>query len=143
MLASLARAARSRALQRQPMASLARTVSSGKPTSAKYTHPPLVAQSGPESDVNLTEAMMRANPNKLQPERQDLIWDDGTARPEWYIDRECWSVSNTTAVTQLFGMLIFGFGGWLTFMYNFSDKVGYASPVVPRSCPPEYGLDEE
>ena len=29
-----------------------------------------------------------ANPDALLPERHELWWDDGTAEPEWYIDRD-------------------------------------------------------
>jgi len=52
----------------------------------------------------------------LLAERAELWWDDGTAEPEWFVDRGSsggsnggrpWAVSNDAAVGQLFGMLFF------------------------------------
>lgn len=49
-------------------------------------------------------------------ERAELWWDDGTAEPEWFVDRGSsggadggrpWAVSNEEAVMQLSGFLLF------------------------------------
>jgi hypothetical protein len=102
--------------------------------SAKFAPQPLVDTTR-VADIELTDKMIWANPNKLIPERQDLIWDDGTARPEWYIDRGGWSVTNGQAASRLFGMIFFGLGGMVVFWQTFYDKLGYKSPVVPRELP--------
>lgn len=60
-------------------------------------------------------------------ERAELWWDDGTAEPEWFVDRgspgganggRSWALSSGAAVAQLGGMLAFigvvvGGGGYL------------------------------
>lgn len=102
--------------------------------SAKFAPEPLVDTTR-VADLELTDKMIWANPNKPLPERQDLIWDDGTAKPEWYIDRGNWSVSNAQAASRLFGMIFFGLGGMVVFWQTFYDKLGYKSPVVPRALP--------
>jgi len=66
------------------------------------------------------------------PERHELFWDDGTAEPEWYVDRT-WPVSNGQAAKELLTVLfvlIFGVGG-------LAAAVGDSGrTAVPRS---EYG----
>jgi hypothetical protein len=138
MLTLLARSRAARCALPRPASVLARaasTVSTKPPlAAAKFTPSPLVDTTR-EADPQLTDKMIWAEPNKLLPERQDLIWDDGTAKPEWYIDRECWSVSNGQAASRLFGMIFFGLGGMIVFWKAFYDKLGYKSPVVPRELP--------
>jgi len=52
----------------------------------------------------------------LLPERAELWWDDGTAEPEWFVDRGSaggadggrgWALSNGAATAQLAGALAF------------------------------------
>lgn len=127
---------------------LARAASSApkKSSAVKYT-PEALVDTTVEADIKLTEKQIWANPNTPLPERQDLIWDDGTARPEWYIDRDCWSVTNGQAASRLFASIFLGLGGMIVFWRAFYDKLGYKSPVVPREMPfgdaPERAEEEE
>lgn len=122
----------------RPLVHAARAASSTPPASLreakKYEPPPLVDLSI-EADPKLTEKDIHANPNKLLPERQELIWDDGTARTEWYIDRECWTVTNGQAASRLLGAIFLGLGGFAYFMkYNYTN-IGYGAAWVPREMP--------
>ena len=80
---------------------------------------------------------MHADPHfSLQlPERHELWWDDGTAEPEWYVDRHVDNpVSNQTAVLQLLSMFTFlgvGVGG---VAYMMGDRL---NPAASRG---EYGF---
>jgi len=56
------------------------------------------------------------DPSLLLPERAELWWDDGTAEPEWFVDRGSaggsnggrpWALSNQGALAQLLGMFTF------------------------------------
>ncbi|KAG8469406.1 hypothetical protein KFE25_005861 [Diacronema lutheri] len=133
MLSSLVR---SGAHARRSAWALSRAASSAsKKSAAQRFKPEPLVNSAVEADVNLTERQIWEQPHKLLPERQDLIWDDGVAKPEWYIDRDCWSVSNGQAATRLFGMIFFGLGGMIVFWRAFYDKLGYKSVVVPRELP--------
>lgn len=127
-----------RALRRPIAATVGRAASSGAApkalASAKFAPEPLVDTTR-VADLTLTDKMIWAEPDKLLPERQDLIWDDGTAKPEWYIDRGGWSVTNAQAASRLFGMIFIGLGGMVVFWQTFYDKLGYKSPVVPRELP--------
>ena len=61
-----------------------------------------------------------ANPDALLPERHELWWDDGTAEPEWYIDRDFpRQMSVPLMSAQLLGMfsvLLVGVGGLAVLM---------------------------
>ena len=69
-------------------------------------------------------------------ERAELFWDDGTAEPEWFVDRGSpgganggrpWAVSNGEAVMQLGGM--FGIlGGVMLLCYAIDDSFRPAAP---------------
>ena len=61
----------------------------------------------------ISEKEIWENPNTVLPERHELFWDDGTAAPEWYVDRD-WHVTTGTAVARLtgvLGFLLIGVGG--------------------------------
>lgn len=134
LLLRAAQLARSRGAS--PVWALTRAASSTptKSGAVKYSPEPLV-DTTIEADIKLTDREIWANPTKPLPERQELIWDDGVAKPEWYIDRECWSVTNGQAASRLFGMIFLGLGGMIVFWRAFYDKLGYKSVVVPRELP--------
>jgi len=74
-----------------------------------------------------------ANPDMLLPEKAHLWWDDGTAVPEWYVDRT-WPVSNGRAVSELaLALLVILGGGGLV-----ANVIGEnLRPVAPRQeCMP-------
>lgn len=54
------------------------------------------------------------------PERHELWYDDGTAEPEFYYDRD-WLQSNGTAALELLGMFSFIFGTVGVFAYVVDD----------------------
>ena len=71
-------------------------------------------------------------------ERAELWWDDGTAEPEWFVDRgsagganggRSWAMSNGGAAAQLFGMLGFiaVFVGGTAYLIGDSTR-----PAAPR-----------
>ena len=67
-----------------------------------------------------------ANPDALLPERHELWWDDGTAEPEWYIDRDfARPMSVPLMSAQLLGMfslLFFGVGGLAVYLGEDNHK---------------------
>eukprot|EP00320_Phaeocystis_rex_P019447 CAMPEP_0119075362 /NCGR_PEP_ID=MMETSP1178-20130426/79598_1 /TAXON_ID=33656 /ORGANISM="unid sp, Strain CCMP2000" /LENGTH=171 /DNA_ID=CAMNT_0007057579 /DNA_START=9 /DNA_END=524 /DNA_ORIENTATION=+ len=61
-----------------------------------------------------------ADPDALLPERHELWWDDGTAEPEWYVDRDHpRPITPAAAAAELGGVLsfvLFGVGGFAYYM---------------------------
>jgi len=66
--------------------------------------------------VRDTELIKKGNEDILLAERAELWWDDGTAEPEWFVDRGSagganggspWVISDAGAVSQLFGAIGF------------------------------------
>eukprot|EP00308_Calcidiscus_leptoporus_P023865 CAMPEP_0119352192 /NCGR_PEP_ID=MMETSP1334-20130426/1508_1 /TAXON_ID=127549 /ORGANISM="Calcidiscus leptoporus, Strain RCC1130" /LENGTH=167 /DNA_ID=CAMNT_0007365183 /DNA_START=31 /DNA_END=534 /DNA_ORIENTATION=+ len=85
------------------------------------------------------ESEVWANPEMLLPEKAHLWWDDGTAEPEWYVDRT-WPVSDGRAVRELALMLTFLLGGGGLLATFIGDKL---RPAAPRQeCMP-YDLRRE
>ena len=92
--------------------------------------------------------------DELLAERSELFWDDGTAEPEWFIDRGSAGgmnlgsphiLSNQRAAGELFGVLF----GILIFVggpaYLIGDKFKPAAPRAdfgfPQDMRPQFGLD--
>jgi len=63
----------------------------------------------------------------LMPERNELWWDDGTAEPEWFVDRN-WPVSLSTAAMQLFG----AFAVIFTVGFTYANLLAPRQQVAPR-----------
>ena len=67
-----------------------------------------------------------ADPEALLPERHELWWDDGTAEPEWYIDRTFPAPRSVPQMSaELGGMLaflIFGVGGFAMLLGDNNHK---------------------
>uniref|UniRef100_A0A7S1HQX1 Uncharacterized protein n=1 Tax=Phaeocystis cordata TaxID=118079 RepID=A0A7S1HQX1_9EUKA len=78
-----------------------------------------------------------ANPEELLPERHELWWDDGTAEPEWYVDRFGPAhTENSRCVIELLSMftLVLGGVGGLAVLSG-ADLHKRAAPRVEHGWP--------
>ena len=104
----------------------------------KSAFPDLVAEEEktglPAGLPGVSDAEVWANPEMLLPERSELWWDDGTAQPEWFVDRN-WPVSTPTAALQLFTVLFGILGGGLAYGYMLGDNIRAAAPRWEHSIP--------
>jgi len=115
----------------------------------KNLFPDLVAEEAktglPAGMPMVRESEVWDNPNMLLPERHELWWDDGTAEPEWFVDRS-WPVSTSTAAIQLFGALTLVIGTGMTWAYyvNLPRMCGFAPADrwkhMPFDLSQEYGV---
>jgi len=86
-----------------------------------------------------------ANPDMLLPERHELWWDDGTAEPEWFVDRT-WPVSNAAAVIQCLGGLAIVIGTASLWAVMLGDNLKQASPRwehMPFDLSQEFGVKKQ
>jgi len=83
----------------------------------------------------VSDAEVWANQDMLVPERWELWWDDGTAAPEWFVDRK-WPVSTGTAFMECFGALAFVLGfGYIYGQYILGDSLRFAAPRWEHGIP--------
>jgi len=85
------------------------------------------------------------DPNQLIAERAEMWWDDGSAEPEWFVDRGSsggadggrpWAQSNLGAVAQLGGMFALLTGVFGLAYVTFGDgKLRPAAPTWVHSYP--------
>lgn len=90
-----------------------------------------------------SEIWAQDGPNQLIAERAELWWDDGTAEPEWFVDRGSaggadggrpWVVSNAEAVGQLLGMFSI-LGGVMVVAYALNERLRPAAPKWVHGYP--------
>jgi len=93
---------------------------------------------------NVSDAEIGKNPEMLLPERAELWWDDGTAVPEWFVDRT-WPVTNTAAVVQLLCALtgILSITGVLAYSMGELSKAAPKHKHMPFDLSREYGVANE
>ena len=88
----------------------------------------------------ISEKEIWENPNTVLPERHELFWDDGTAAPEWYVDRD-WHVTTGTAVARLtgvLGFLLIGVGGVAVWVGDSWMQVPTPPPSPPSHFLPTF-----
>lgn len=91
----------------------------------------------------------------LLPERAELWWDDGTAEPEWFVDRGSagganggrgWAVSNSEAVGQLLTMFgtiaVFIGGGAYLLNNNLQVAANRWDHGLPENMRSQFGLEK-
>ena len=76
---------------------------------------------------------MHPAPQQLA-ERSELWWDDGTAVPEWFVDRK-WPQGLGQAAMELGTVLLIVVGGGLTYGYMLNDKLRVAAPRWEHGIP--------